>query len=221
MPEMDGYEATREILKRAPDLPVVAQTAHALSGEMDRCRAVGMVDQLIKPVDGQKLVDIVLRNAKVAPIPASQSATTTRAIDTVRAAVPANGLDWPALRERYAQKPEFLRKLLNVAMTSLATTPADLREALRAEDSARTIFLAHNVKGAAGNLMASELATRASEAELACRAKSAEAGGLIADLADAVEYVLKEVSEQLERGPVFPLNPVTKNTPTRETTHRA
>jgi signal transduction histidine kinase/CheY-like chemotaxis protein len=221
MPEMDGYEATREILKLAPDLPIVAQTAHALSGEADRCQAVGMVDQLTKPVDCQKLVDIVLRNAKVAPIPPSQSATTTRVIDTVRAPVPANWMDWPALRERYAQNPEFLRKLLNVAITSLATMPADLREALRAEDSTRTIFLAHSVKGAAGNLLASELATRASEAELACRANTSEAGGLVADLADAVEDLLTEINEQLERGSVFPLNPVTGNPAPRQTPRRA
>jgi CheY-like chemotaxis protein len=56
MPEMDGYEATRRILERAPQLPVIAQTAHALREELARCLAVGMVGHVTKPVDAEALV---------------------------------------------------------------------------------------------------------------------------------------------------------------------
>jgi signal transduction histidine kinase/CheY-like chemotaxis protein len=199
MPVMDGYEATTELLKLAPGLPVVAQTAHALSGEMDRCRAVGMVDQLTKPVDCEKLVDIVLRNARGAPTPQPATGKLAPAAAMVGAPIVAKWMDWAALRERYALKPEFLNKLLTAIVSSLATMPTDLREALRAEDVARTIYLAHSLKGAAGNLMASELAKKASEAEQACRVRAEDADALIAGLADAVENLLKEVGEELGR----------------------
>jgi PAS domain S-box-containing protein len=61
MPEMDGFEATRRILEFAPDLPIIAQTAHAFSEERDRCLATGMVGHLAKPIDTDALHVLVLQ----------------------------------------------------------------------------------------------------------------------------------------------------------------
>ena len=60
MPEMDGYEATHMIrttdLKRCQrDIPVVALTANAMSGDELRCREAGMDDYLSKPVNVEAL----------------------------------------------------------------------------------------------------------------------------------------------------------------------
>jgi CheY-like chemotaxis protein/anti-sigma regulatory factor (Ser/Thr protein kinase) len=197
MPEMDGYEAARLILEQMPGLPVVAQTAHALSGEIDRCRAVGMVDQLTKPIDCEKLVAIVRRNARhssgkpfdhiVIPPPAIMAESPAL----------ATMVDWAALHKRYEHKPEFLASLLATAMTSLSATPEHLRSALRAGDTDRAIFLAHSLKGVAGNLMANGLARKASEAELACRSHSAEANDIAARLADGADDLVREIGEHL------------------------
>jgi hypothetical protein len=65
MPEMDGLQATREILARAPGLPIVGQTAHALSQERDKCFAAGMVAHIAKPIDPDALVRLVLQHARV------------------------------------------------------------------------------------------------------------------------------------------------------------
>ncbi|MDP3440000.1 MAG: response regulator, partial [Azonexus sp.] len=60
MPEMDGYEAARQILEMAPDMPIIAQTAHAFGEERDRCLAAGMVGHLAKPIDPDVLRKLVL-----------------------------------------------------------------------------------------------------------------------------------------------------------------
>ncbi|MBP5988006.1 MAG: PAS domain S-box protein [Azonexus sp.] len=59
MPEMDGYEATRRILELAPQLPVIAQTAHAFREELDRCLEAGMVGHVTKPFDPELLVRVI------------------------------------------------------------------------------------------------------------------------------------------------------------------
>ena len=54
MPEMDGYSATRAIraaMHDAPELPIIALTASALSGEAERCLAAGMNVHVSKPVN--------------------------------------------------------------------------------------------------------------------------------------------------------------------------
>lgn len=59
LPEMDGYEATRQIRNTLPspknNIPIMAMTAHAMSGEEEKCRAVGMNGYISKPFDQKVL----------------------------------------------------------------------------------------------------------------------------------------------------------------------
>ena len=57
MPEMDGYQATRTIRadKAFADMPIIAMTAHAMEGEVERCLKCGMNGHLSKPIDVQML----------------------------------------------------------------------------------------------------------------------------------------------------------------------
>lgn len=64
MPEMDGYETTRTI-RKMPDLnkagiPIIAMTAHALSGEAEKCINAGMNEYISKPFDPKQLRSKIL-----------------------------------------------------------------------------------------------------------------------------------------------------------------
>ena len=58
MPVMNGYEATmiiREELKL--EIPIIAMTAHAMSGERERCLSLGMNDYISKPINANMLFE--------------------------------------------------------------------------------------------------------------------------------------------------------------------
>ncbi|PYP10003.1 MAG: hybrid sensor histidine kinase/response regulator, partial [Gemmatimonadetes bacterium] len=78
MPEMDGFEATHAIraLPKGKDLQIIGLTAHALSGERERCLSHGMTDYLAKPFKAHELFALVegsgdRRTPPAAPLPAA------------------------------------------------------------------------------------------------------------------------------------------------------
>lgn len=77
MPIMDGYTATREIRAwettlNLPAVPVIALTAHALTGEADRSREAGCTGYLSKPVGKRALLDAIQSAGRTTAQPASE-----------------------------------------------------------------------------------------------------------------------------------------------------
>jgi len=59
MPIMDGLEATTEIRKLDPDIPIVALTANAFDSDRERALAAGCNDFIAKPIRKSDLLDLV------------------------------------------------------------------------------------------------------------------------------------------------------------------
>ncbi|MBF0212012.1 MAG: response regulator [Magnetococcales bacterium] len=177
MPLIDGYAATRKIRLHPglATLPIIAMTAHAMSGDREHSLAQGLNDHLTKPIDQQQLFAALIRwihpregigpllspaTDPPAPLPPHQAPERLEGID-LRAVLERLNGNWPLLhqlltgfRRDYADHARTLWPLLT------ESTPATRDEALR------TI---HTLKGIAGNLGALDLHDAARELERALK----------------------------------------------------
>ena len=181
MPEMDGFEATEQIraLPRGRTLPIIALTAHALSGERERCLARGMSGYLAKPFKAHDLFTAVEGRG-------AQPADT--------AAAPSPAVDLAAFR-RTMEEAGAGEAVDGILETFVATLPQRL-EALGAAaggtEAEPLERAAHAFKSAAGTIGAGHLAALLEDMERAAR------DGDLAGARDKLEHARGEARAVLD-----------------------
>ena len=202
MPRMDGLEATRQI-RLLPDyaaVPILAMTANAFSADRQNCADAGMNDHIVKPVDPARLYAVIehwLRSSGVEPVfadrPPAGSAAPAPATSAADSAI-----DWASLELRYADRPEFIGKLLRSALDYYSDAPGELSRCIAAEDLATIERIAHGLKSTGGNLMARRLMHIAKETDDAVRRHDSGALQLAGELCLALTALLDEGRQWLE-----------------------
>jgi two-component system sensor histidine kinase/response regulator len=68
MPEMDGFETTMAIRNeeagKSQHIPIIAMTAHAMTGDRERCLAAGMDDYVSKPIRAAELLNLIQQTSR-------------------------------------------------------------------------------------------------------------------------------------------------------------
>ena len=191
MPVMDGLTATKIIRKdsRFQSLPIIAMTAHAMTGDRERSLDAGMNDHLAKPINPDQLAAMLLRWM---PEHRAQPAVTEGqpvAPEGSRHEMPEqlSPFDLPAALARANGKPELLRKMLLSFRDQYKSAPSELRRQIAEGKAEEAALLAHSLKGVAATLEAKDLAAAAANIERALRDSGAHGlDALIARMEDVL-----------------------------------
>jgi two-component system sensor histidine kinase/response regulator len=163
MPVMDGYQATAEIRKqeRFKNISIIAMTAHAMTGDHERCLEVGMNDYLSKPVDPDKLFSTLVKWIKPGKrmIPDYLAAKTNRksSKDSGPFLPDLPGISVKSGLKRVSGNRKLYRNLLGKFHQNHADAAEAIRRALDKNDIETATRLTHTVKGVSGNIGAQEL----------------------------------------------------------------
>ncbi|MCC6620314.1 MAG: response regulator [Deltaproteobacteria bacterium] len=192
MPVMDGYEATavvrmREAQDGLPRIPIIAVTAHAMSGERDKCLEAGMDAYLAKPVSEAELmalIDETVRRIRTSE-PASRETTPTSDVFDARRVL-----------EFAAGDQAFLRTLVEIFSETTPKQVAAIEAGVQHRDAGALMRAAHQLKGSVGNFAAERARKLAGELEDLARKKDFEtATTLVAPL----KVELEALREGLQR----------------------
>jgi two-component system, sensor histidine kinase and response regulator len=195
MPVMDGLTATRLIRadKRFGKLPILAMTAHAMSGDRDRSLNAGMNDHITKPIDPDRLLSALIRwmpeksqeRSELRPEPAAAQVKPAPAEDSVPEQLPP--FDMQVALARANGKPILLRKLMLGFRDQYTNAISSLNEHVAQGRDADAERLAHSLKSVATMLEARDLTEAAFTVEQAFRSgETANLAALIATLERAL-----------------------------------
>jgi two-component system, sensor histidine kinase and response regulator len=192
MPELDGYETTREIRRLEQGgwrMPIIAMTANAMQGERERCLAAGMDDYLTKPLRQRTLKDTLARWVAQAPATSSDPDRPD----------PADGVrhgdrgDLPLLDDAVIADLEnldgdVLAGLLALYLDEAAGRLSELAGAVDRGDMPMVAQMAHTLRGNSSTLGAAHVARVTAELETTANAGDlTSAAGLLDTLRGALE----------------------------------
>jgi len=157
MPEMDGFEATRLIRKREaendlPHIPIIAMTAYAMKGDMERCLESGMDGYVSKPISAELLKAEIIKFSPVDLDRAEPAAPTP-----APAGSPAGiSFDHEKLLQVFDNDMEFLEEAVGMFLEDYPPMIATIDQALSADDHDELGRTAHGLKGMLGNFQSNK-----------------------------------------------------------------
>jgi len=201
MPEMDGFAATAAIRQKekvtGSHIPIIAMTAHAMQGDMERCLAAGMDGYLSKPIQVSELIRVTESVSGGSPVPAKIDAGSPEVMDRTLALARVDGDEnlLADLARIFCEEAPRMVAAIRAAVTQGDATA--LHRAIHSLTGCLSAFAARGASDAAANLD-----------QLARTADLSAAGEACARLENEIERLMP-VMESLGSG----AGPVPETTP--------
>lgn len=172
MPEMDGFEASRLIRMgksgdSARDVPIIAMSAHAMAGVMEKCTRSGMNDYIAKPVQYKRLQETISKTLKVGH--------REVACEDCRIVVEKGILDREKASDMYHGDSDLYSELCTMFLNDVGKEIDNLIEAFNGADRDAARRIAHTLKGSCAAICAPQARNAALQLEKAIIANDLEA----------------------------------------------
>jgi CheY-like chemotaxis protein len=195
MPEMDGFEATAAIRQRERDtgahVPIVAMTAHAMTGDRERCLAEGMDAYLSKPLRPEDLLATIDGLLLAGPA-ASRERRADRSSERAEATAMEPSIDSAALLADFGGNSALMADVIRVFLSDAPAQLETLRAAVAAGDGGAIAAAAHALKGSVG------LFSKGAAYEAARTLEHAARAGELADVRARYTRILDDLSRVTE-----------------------
>lgn len=173
MPDMDGYDATRGIRsgkagEKNTQIPIIAMTANAMSGDREKCMIAGMDDYIAKPINTVTLKQTLIKwlfNQEIQTLTTVQNESQLAQLKVVL-------WDEQEALARMGGNRELLIKIIRSFLLDSNNSLNALRTAIEDENTNDAQLHAHSIKGAAGNVGALKLQAIAKTLEDAAHKKN-------------------------------------------------
>ncbi|MBF0357234.1 MAG: response regulator [Magnetococcales bacterium] len=196
MPVMDGITATRLIRKnqRFANLPILAMTANAMSGDRDLCLDAGMQDHIAKPIDPDNLFSTLVKWIKPAEKEAPPDFKVNEDLQEEEMqpiSIPEiPGINTKSGLKRMAGNINGYLSLLIKFKTNQGGAEESIRHALATNDMPTAERIAHTLKGVAATIGADSLQLKAKRLEAAFKTHTSQ---------EQIESLLSETTTELSK----------------------
>jgi len=145
MPNMDGYEATKEI-RRLPgysNIPIIAVTAHAFKTDADKSIESGMNDHITKPISMNELIKSITKWINISCVDKIENSKTENSD------IPFLDIKDAELRGNSVEK---IRPLIKIFLDEVNKDLATIKEHVESNEISELQKIIHKHKGASGNI---------------------------------------------------------------------
>ena len=198
MPEMDGMQATENIrrLKDAvkASTPIVAVTANLLNGDGDRYLEKGMNDYLPKPLDEQRLFQLISKNLPDGPA----VSLVEPLLNETPESIPTQKLyDLTMIHGLSGGDEAFIRQMVELFVETMPASTRELQETLDHKQWEAMGKLAHKLKSTTGSMGMDSIKDEVKDVEQNCKRNEnlEETPALV----KKVILVINQTVEQLRR----------------------
>jgi len=203
MPVLDGMEAVSLLRERefgtGRHLPVIAMTAHAMSGDRERCLAAGMDDYVSKPIHPQDISTALARVVQTGfNLTTSGNERPETQVTTAAQVLAPPAYDLHEALARYDGDQSFLSELAEIFLDSTTSLMQELQAAIASRDPGEIGHVAHALKGSLANFCAHPACNLALKMETDCRAGQLESiEQLHHDLVQEIDRLIEAMKSEL------------------------